>query len=101
MIDRSYSQSTIDSYLQALRRFLQFLKPKTVSEIDENDMVNYVHNYILPIGYSFTFQNHTVNAVKLFFTHVLKTDFRTEKLERTRPQKLLPNVLSKDEVQQV
>ncbi|MGC9342132.1 MAG: site-specific tyrosine recombinase/integron integrase [Bacteroidales bacterium] len=101
MEHKRYSHSTIDSYTSSLERFIKFLKPKNIEDIREKDVVDYVHNYIIPNGYSYTFQNHLINALKLFFGKILNAKFDISRLERPKRENKLPNVLSKEEVKRI
>jgi integrase/recombinase XerD len=47
---------------------------------------------------SASYQNQIVNAIKLFFTTVRQTKIQIDKIHRPKRAKLLPNVLSKEEV---
>jgi integrase/recombinase XerD len=101
MKEKRYRKSTMENYLSSLRRFLRFTKPKSLSEINEEDMNRYVNQYILPNGLSYNFQNLTVTAVKLFFKNVYKTEFNADDLERPRKQTRLPEILSVEEVRRL
>lgn len=98
---KRYSQSTIKTYTGALAGFLRFTHPRPLSELSNQDMVNYVNDYIIVNKLSFTFQNQAVNAVKLFFKEIMKSRLEVDKLERPRREHKLPNVLSKQEVKAI
>ena len=101
MIHKRYSQATIKTYIGTLKNFLLFTAKKPVSEITNQDVVNYVNDVIIRNNLSFAYQNQTVNAVKLFFREVMHAKIETEKIERPRPEHKLPNVLSKAEVKAI
>lgn len=101
METRRYSESTIKTYTGMLGQFFRFVSPKVSRDIDAEDMVRFVSEYVIPRKLSYTFQNQVVNAAKLFFRHVYKTDLDVETFERPRRQKRLPNVLSKEEVKKI
>ena len=48
--------------------------------------------------YSASYQNQIVNAVKLFFRGIEHKQLQPELIHRPKTQKLLPNVLSKEEI---
>ena len=64
-------------------------------------MVRYVNEYIIPRGLSYTYQNQTISAAKLFFNHIYKMDLDVETFKRPRREHRLPNVLSKEEVKSI
>ena len=98
LMSRRYSDSTITTYTEALRYFLTFFNEKPVAEIDNNDVIRYNNEYILNNKLSGSFQNQIVNAIKLFFSTVRETKIELDKIHRPKREKLLPNVLSKEEV---
>jgi len=96
-----YSESTIKTYLKSIEILLSYLAPKSPDEVDDKDMLNFVHGYLIANGYSYSYQNQVINAAKLFFKQVLKTNIEVEKLERPRRVYKLPNVLSKEEIKMI
>lgn len=98
---RRYSENTIKNYTSLVEIFLQHLANKPVSEITNDDVVNYVYNHIVGKGYSFAHQNQTVSALKLFFSEVGKSKIDIDKIRRPRLEHKLPNVLSKEEVKRI
>jgi integrase/recombinase XerD len=101
MEHKRYSASTVKTYADAISGFLAFLQPRPAVEACNDDMVHYVHEYIIANGYSFAMQNQAVNAMKLFYREVLHAQIDVEKLERPRREQKLPNVLSKEEVKAI
>ena len=61
----------------------------------------YNNNYILKNNLSSSFQNQIVNAIKLYFRIVRETSIEIEKVHRPKREKVLPNVLSKEEVKRI
>ncbi|MCX6177906.1 MAG: site-specific integrase [Chlorobiales bacterium] len=98
MEHKRYSESTIKTYTQAITTFLRFIKPKRSTEATNDDMVRFVHQYMLPKKLSQSYQNQTVNAARLFFKTIQGSKLITEQIERPRPEHKLPNVLSKEDV---
>lgn len=98
MVSKRYSASTINTYSDALKTFLRFCIPKPVSDIDNEDLIRFNTEYIHKNRLSSSFQNQVVNAVKLFFQIVETRRLNPELIHRPRPEKPLPNVLSKEEI---
>lgn len=98
---KRYSPNTIKTYTEALKSFLLFFKEKPVAEITNEDVICYNNQYILPNNLSSSYQNQIVNAIKLYFATVLDTKIEIDKIHRPRREKVLPNVLSKEEVKQI
>jgi integrase/recombinase XerD len=101
MEHKRYSTSTVKTYADAISGFLSFIQPKPASEAGNEDMVRYVHEYIIANHYSFAMQNQAVNAMKLFYREIIRARIDIERLERPRREHKLPNVLSKDEVKAI
>jgi len=101
MINRRYSDSTISTYIGMLSHFLRFIKPKESHEINSDDMVRFVNEYVIPRRLSYTFQNQVISAAKLFLSHFFKTGLDIETFKRPRREHRLPNVLSKQEVKKI
>ncbi len=95
---KRYSESTINTYSDALKSFLVFYKEKLVSDITNEDVIVYNNEYILKNNLSASYQNQIVNAIKLYFKIVKETKIEIDKIHRPKRAKVLPNVLSKEEV---
>jgi integrase/recombinase XerD len=95
---KRYSPSTIKTYSEALKSFLVFYREKAIQEISNDDVIIYTNDYILKNNLSASYQNQIVNAIKLYFKTVRETKVEIEKIHRPKRAKLLPNVLSKEEI---
>lgn len=98
LLSKRYSPSTIKTYSEALKSFLIFYREKPVAEITNEDVIIYNNEYILKNNLSASYQNQIVNAIKLFFQTIRETKMMVDKIHRPKRSKLLPNVLSKEEV---
>ena len=98
---KRYSPSTIKTYTEALKSFLVFYRAKNISEITNEDVITYNNNYILKNNFSSSYQNQIVSALKLYFTTIREKKIEIEKIQRPRREKLLPNVLSKEEIKAI
>lgn len=95
---KRYSENTVKTYCEALKNFLAFFKDKPMEEITNQDVVDYNNDYILKKNLSASYQNQTINSIKLFFKITQDSKIEVEKIHRPKRSKLLPNVLSKEEV---
>ncbi|MBA4239578.1 MAG: integrase [Sphingobacteriaceae bacterium] len=98
MQSKRYSSSTINTYSDSLQTFLRYYQTKTIEEITNDDLIVFNNQYILANQLSASLQNQVVNAVKLFFRSVVNRQIDPEFIHRPKTQKLLPNVLSKEEI---
>jgi integrase/recombinase XerD len=95
---KRYSESTIGTYIDSIQTFLRYYATKNLSEITNDDLIKFNNEYILVNHFSASYQNQVVNAVKLFFRTVEDKQLYPELVHRPKTQKLLPNVLSKEEI---
>jgi integrase/recombinase XerD len=95
---KRYSESTIGTYVDAIQTFLRYYETKNLSEITNEDLIIFNNEYIIANNYSASYQNQIVNAVKLFFRSVENKQLQPELIHRPKTPKLLPNVLSKEEI---
>ena len=98
LLSKRYSQNTIKTYTEALGNFLYYYKDKSVTEITNDDLIQFNNDYILKNNLSASYQNQIVNAIKLFYSTVQNKKIEMSGIHRPKRAKLLPNVLSKEEV---
>ena len=95
---KRYSESTLTTYSEALKSFLLFYREKPIAEITNEDVIIYNNEYILKNNLSSSYQNQIVNAIKLYFKTIKETKIDIDKIHRPKRAKVLPNVLSKEEI---
>lgn len=98
---KRYSENTIKTYIEAVRIFFKFYTEKLPEQITNADIIRFNNEYILANAYSSSFQNQIVNALKLFFKTVQNFKIDVDLIHRPKREKLLPNVLSKEEVKNI
>lgn len=98
---KRYSESTIKTYTEALKSFFLFYNSKDLLSINNQDVENYHQGYILKRKLSSSFQNQIVNAVKLYFKTIKQTSIQIDRIYRPKREKILPNVLSKEEIKSI
>lgn len=101
MFQKRYSTNTINIYESMLLMFFSFHDGKSVEDLSTNDLEDYNTRYILANGFSFTYQNQTINALKLFYKYDGMDPLLSANLERPKKQSKLPEVLSIDEVKDI
>jgi len=95
---KRYSGNTIGTYTDALKTFLRYYAHKAIAEITNDDLIRFNNHYIMANHFSASYQNQLVNSVKLFFRTIENNKLNPELVHRPKRPKLLPNVLSKEEV---
>ena len=101
LLSKRYSESTIKTYSEALKSFLVFYNNKSVEDITNDDVIVYNNAFVLKNNLSSSYQNQIVNAIKLFFKTIQNKKLELDKIHRPKREKLLPNVLSKEEVKAI
>jgi integrase/recombinase XerD len=98
---KRYSENTVETYSDALKTFFRFLSGKAIAAIENSDVIRFNNEYILKNGYSVSYQNQVINAIKLFFDKIKNKKLEIEKLHRPKSERKLPSVLSKEEVKKI
>jgi site-specific recombinase XerD len=98
MQQKRYAKNTINSYVGVLRIFFSFYKERDIENINKQDIEEYNYHYIICNGYSCTFQNQTINAIKLFYIKMLDIKHELNDLERPQRKRILPKVIAKNDI---
>ncbi|HNW99490.1 MAG TPA: tyrosine-type recombinase/integrase [Bacteroidales bacterium] len=99
---KRYSENTQRTYKVAFSDFINYYKTKELESITENEIKEYLLYLVEKRKVSSSFQNQVINAIKFYYEKVLKM----EKLpyiyiDRPFKEKLLPTVLSEEEVRRI
>ncbi len=95
---RRYSPSTVKTYVGALQVFLQYFGDRDIETLNNEDVILFMHDRIVGQQLSFSYQNQVVNAIRLFFREIVRSNIEPEQLQRPRREHKLPHVLSRREV---
>lgn len=93
----NYSKSTAKTYISFFEKFINYYKKIELKNFDENDIRNYMQ-IMVHEGKSSSYLNQLVNSIKFYFEVVLGMPNRYYMLERPIKKKMLPKVISKNEV---
>lgn len=96
--EKRYSRRTIDSYLAHLELFFKYFHDKNPEELDDGDISHFVEDFIIRPGYSASYQNIMISAIKMYYSVCTPRRLHLESIERPRGGRALPKVLSKEEV---
>ena len=96
--ENRYSPRTRESYIAMLEFFFRYFSPTDPAEITEDEISKFLYNFIIRLGYSETYQNQMVSAIKIYYTIAGKGKVDPDFLERPRRRRSLPKVFSKEEV---
>jgi len=95
---KHYSSSTINSYKNMFEVFLSKFMDRNLKEITKEEIEGFVYQLIKNHSVSISYQNQLINAIKAYYEHVLKMPREYYEIERPKPNKSIPDVLSKQEV---
>ena len=98
---KRYSERTIITYKDALKSFFVFFNTVAIAELTNEDVIKYNNEFILKKQLSASYQNQITNAIKLYFKTIKYTKIEIDKIHRPKRAKVLPNVLSKEEVKTI
>jgi integrase/recombinase XerD len=99
--ENRYSPRTRESYLAMLELFFKYFSPKDPMEITEEEISQFLYDFVIRLGYSSSYQNQIVSAIKTYYTIAGKGKVNPEFLDRPRRSRALPKVFSKDEVTRI
>ena len=99
--ENRYSVRTRESYLSALEFFFRYFSPREPLEITVDEISLFIYDYIIRLGYSASYQNQMVSAIKTYYLISGKGKVNPDFLERPRRSRALPKVFSKDEVSRI
>jgi integrase/recombinase XerD len=98
---KRYSDNTVKVYNDCMRVFLRFFNERDAQELTDGDVIRFNNEYILANKLLASYQNQAVNAIKLFYSAMEHMRMDVQLVHRPKTEKHLPNVLSKEEVQQL
>jgi len=99
--ENRYSPRTRESYLAVLEFFFRYYDTKDPAEVTEDEISRFIYDFIIRLGYSASYQNQVVSAIKTYYTISGRGKVNPGLLERPRRQKVLPKVFSKEEVSKI
>lgn len=94
---KHYAISTAKTYISLFERFINAHKTMKLDEISEEDIRNYLQHEIQN-GRSGSYINQMVNCIKFYYEIVLGMPNRFYDIERPKKKKVLPKVISLQEV---
>ena len=97
-----YSENTISTYTKAFSDFINYYAKKDLAEITDEDIKSYLLYLVEKRKVSTSFQNQVINSIKFYYEKVLSgKKLPYIYIDRPFKEKLLPNVLSEEEVKRI
>ncbi len=101
LIRMRYSDSTRVTYEAQMQLFLEYLHPGRIQEITKAIINEYMIYLVEKRGVSVSTQNTAINAIKFYLEQVHKGDRTFYYVDRPVKDKLLPSVLSEEEMKKL
>jgi integrase/recombinase XerD len=96
-----YSESTIKNYESQMRMFLSYIEPKPITEITRETIDAYMMYLVEDRQVSVSTQNTAINAIKFYLEQLHKGERTIYYTDRPTKDKILPEVLSEEEMQKL
>ncbi len=101
LVRKRYSPNTVKTYGTYMRDFMLEFQGKELSAITTEEINDYILKLIRTRGISPSQQNQRINSIKFYYEKVLGLDKKLYYIERPRKSRILPKVLSKEEVSSI
>lgn len=95
---KRYSESTVKTYFTLLADFIDYIQKKPLNELSNKDVELFIEDVFIPRKLSVSTQRQLISAIKLFKAFYPECAIDEVRLTRPRKDKILPTVLSKEEV---
>ncbi len=98
---KRYSVHTIKTYTHLFNQFVNYYSNRNPSEIDEDEIRQYLLYLVDVKKVSQSYQNQAINAIKFYYEKVLEQPVRNYYLQRPKRGIHLPEVLSEEDVTKI
>lgn len=95
---KRYSQSTIKTYSFFVADFIEFNNDKKLESLTTKDVELFIETVFIKRKYSVSTQRQFISAIKLFIVYYPETGISNLALTRPKKSKILPTVLSQEEM---
>ncbi|RMH64633.1 MAG: hypothetical protein D6677_04400 [Calditrichaeota bacterium] len=97
----NYSEQTIQSYLSAIKLFLDYVKGKNVTEVDDALIQNYLFFCKTKKKYGYSSMKQVLASIRFLYINVLGKPVPASLNVKMKKPQTLPVVLSREEVQKL
>ena len=98
LVRRRYSENTIKVYTHFFSEFINYFPDTKIDDLTENDIRKYQDYLISKKKVAVNTQNQAINAIKFYYEKVLGNETKNYYIDRPRKSKILPTVLSENQV---
>lgn len=89
LTEKRYSENTLDSYLSLLEIFFKYFNEKDPKSLTKRDISGFFNDYVLKLGYSASYQNQMISAIKIYYSLCGMKRIDPDSLERPRRSRSL------------
>jgi site-specific recombinase XerD len=97
----NYSDRSIDNYLSALNKFLDYIIVNQFKDINDNVIKEYLYYCKTDVKYATSSMKQIIAVLKIFYREILKKDTPGALNIKLRKEEHLPEVLSPQEVSKI
>lgn len=101
LIQKRYSQNTIDIYFNYFKDFCNYFKNSDLHNTKPEQINKYILDLIKTKNISPSQQNQRINAIKFYYEKILGKEKQYYSLHRPKREYKLPKILSKNEVKMI
>lgn len=93
-----YSENTLDTYKHMFEEFINHYSETEIQEITDAMIIDFLQYLVNERNISGSYQNQSINAIKFYYERVMGGQRKIYTIDRPRKEKLLPEVLSEEEI---
>ncbi len=98
LLGKRYSKSTVETYLFFVADFIEFNNTKLLENLTTRDVELFIETVFIKRNYSISTQRQFISAIKQFIMFYPNTGIIDLALTRPKKSKILPTVLSQEEM---
>ncbi|WP_299522316.1 tyrosine-type recombinase/integrase [uncultured Lutibacter sp.] len=95
---KCYSESTVKTYFTFVADFIDYIKDTPLNTLTNRIVEQFIEDVFIPRKYSISTHRQFISAIKLFKAFYPECKIEEIALKRPKKSRLLPTVLSKEEV---
>ncbi len=95
---KRYSESTVKTYFTFIADFIDYTNSKPLNQLSNKDVELFIEDVFVPRKMSISSQRQLISAIKLFKAFYPECAIEDVKLQRPKRSRILPTVLSKEEI---
>ena len=102
MLIKRYSPNTINAYIGLLASFDRYIGPEQeIHRLDNKFLLQKIREIVIDRKYAYTTQKQLLSAIALYLREIFATNVDFDTLRPRQPQRVLPDILSLEEVKRI